>query len=570
MLNVKFNSNCIAVICPIRETAIKTWRLNHITSFGQCGGILTFECCSTCSDPGTSRCSINIVQEKSSTVLNLMEKAIRSNPNTTEIHYERSILGDIYHCDHECGQPQRLLPAYSDPNIYRSAMSPHKEVSNVPIDIHEFEVPHSTVSSGHRLSSDSGFPDTPLPQHDVVSINSNTPSPTEANSSPSVSKKNTTSSSHMLKHGTRISTVPPPAVIHARSFSETAQALENDSAFEKRHRTETDPTTGTKFAEGKLNYTDIKTQSSPVRRKRIDSDGIQYSTVLHDSPRTSQKLEPVNEDDGIYDTPFEPTYWEVTDNGAYSPPPGVNSQRSSRSDSSTGIPYVVRVTSAHSTSNLYAAGNDIKDRDDDLGNLSCHFPAVPTRNKRAPRPQVKEVVKIFNGGSQQQRGRSRLHSTGDVLDCMPDFKKSPRRNMRGSVDNLSHAGRVHGSNDMLSKLREQDELLTKFLARSRNERNDEFSDTREDLNRPYKYESDCMSPTNTRSGRSSVTSERGVDRVLTKVASDTVRGYAYKIQIPLSDTIYDVPRRSAPAPNLTNMRSDAPPKPQRYITSTGP
>ena len=283
----------------------------------------------------------------------------------------------------------------------------------------------------------------------------------------------------------------------------------------------------------------------------------------------------MNENEGIYDTPFEPTYWEVTDNDAYSPPPaGVSgSQRSSRSESSTGTPYTVRVTSARSISNLYTPGSDTKDRDEDLRELSCHFPGVPNRNKRGPRPQAKEVVKIINSVPPQQSSsrRSRLHSTGDVLDCMPEFKRSPRRNFRGSVDNLSQAGRTHGSNDMLSKLREQDELLTKFLARSRNERNDELGDTRHDLNRPYRsFEPDCMSPTNTRSGRSSAASDRGVDRVLTKVASDTVRGYAYKIQIPLSDTVYDVPRRSAPAPNLANMRSDAPPKPQRYITSTGP
>ncbi len=575
MVNVKFNSNCVAVICPIKENAIKTWRLNHITSFGQCGGILTFECCSTCSDPGTSRCSINVIQEKSSTVLNIMEKAIRSNPNTTEIHYERSILGDIYHCDHECGQPQRLLPAYSDPNIYRSATtSPQKEV-NVPIDIHEFEVPHSTVSSGHRLSSDSGFPDTPLPQHDVVSINSNTPSPTEANSA-SAAKPTTSGGGYSSRHSARINILPASAAVHIRSFSETARMPDDDSPFDRRLRTDTDPTTGTRFSAGKLNYSDIRTQhSSPIRRGRIDSDGIQYSTVQHDSPRSSQKLQPVSENEGIYDTPFEPTYWEVTDNGPLSPPVGASSsQRSSRSDSSTGTPYTVRVTSAQSTSNIYTPGSDAKDRSEDLR----EFPPVPSRSKRGPRPQVKEVVKIFNSTPSQPRGRSRLHSTGDMLDSLPEFRRSPRLNMRGSVDNLNHVGRSNAgacstSSDLLSKLHEQDELLTKFLARSRNERNDELGDTRQhELYRPpYRnFEHDCVSPTNTRSGRSSASSDRGADRVLTKVASDTVRGYAYKIQIPLSDTVYDVPRRSAPAPNLSNLRTDAPPKPQRYITSTGP
>ena len=51
MLNVKFNCNCIALLCPLKEVPLKTWRLDRITSFGQSGGILTFESCATCSDP---------------------------------------------------------------------------------------------------------------------------------------------------------------------------------------------------------------------------------------------------------------------------------------------------------------------------------------------------------------------------------------------------------------------------------------------------------------------------------------------------------------------------------------
>ena len=118
MLNVKFNCNCIALLCPLKEVPLKTWRLDRITSFGQSGGILTFESCATCSDPDAARCSINVVQEKPSTMLNIMERAIRNNPNTGEIHYERSILGDIYHCDHDCSQPRFLVPAHSSLFIY--------------------------------------------------------------------------------------------------------------------------------------------------------------------------------------------------------------------------------------------------------------------------------------------------------------------------------------------------------------------------------------------------------------------------------------------------------------------
>ena len=563
MVNVKFNSNCIAVICPIKENAIKTWRLNHITSFGQSGGILTFETCSTCSDPGTSRCSINIIQEKSSVILNLMEKTIRSNPNTGEIHYERSILGDIYHCDHDCGQPQRLLPAYSDPNIYRSSTgSPQKEVA-VPIDIHEFEVPYSTVSSGK--SSDSGFPTTPLPHRDVMS--NGTPSPTD-------SKVNQV----IRPHGrVSLQSITAQSPVHARSYSETAaQVQDDDNVFGRRMTIDTEPPYSNKF--GKLKYTDVQTSQSSPKRTRFE-DPIQYATVQHDSPsrESKSKLEPVDENDGIYDTPFEPGFWETVENGPFSPPGPSVSQRSSRSDSSTGQPITVRLTPAHATPS--SPGSDAR-------GVRFEDPEVPSRHRRGNRPQVKEIVKLFGGNSggntAAPKGRSRLHSTGDVLDCTPEF----RRNPRGSVDNLHQVG--IGSNgvaksDLLSKLHEQEELLTKFLARSRNERNEEYGSTggkTDTLNKPYRIfeeadqEADFenyryTSPTHPRSGRSSSASDRSaMDRVLTKVASDTVRGYAYKIQIPLSDTVYDVPRRAAPAPNLANLRVDAPPKPQRYIAST--
>lgn len=583
MVNVKFNSNCIAVICPIKENAIKTWRLNHITSFGQCGGILTFECCSTCSDPGTSRCSINIIQEKSSTVLNLMEKAIRSNPNTSEIHYERSILGDIYHCDHDCGQPQRLLPAYSDPNIYRSTnTTPQKEVA-VPIDIHEFEVPYSTLSSGKSVSSgksnDSGLPGTPLPQQDAVSIGSN------------VSSTSSKHSHQFSKHGNKISS-PNANHHHVRSVSETAKVsdeLTGSYSSSSRRQQYTD-----EAGSPRVNYTNIQTGSSPHRNK--SENAVQYSMLqlsppptLHEtSPKRTtsaenNKLEPVDENDGIYDTPFEPQYWELSENGILSPPLMYRGSQGSNGPA-TGFP--LRKTSAQSTSSLYKPGSDIRDREEDYRML----PPLPGGRAK---PQVKEMVRIFGEQPQQQQQpqtrRSRLHSTGDVLGCNKHRGMGPSSKFsRGSVDNLAQNGRnLAPTNDLLSKLHEQDEMLSKFLARSRNERNEELtghhhSTTREhQFIKPYRsltheeLDSDLDSdhhlydtPSNIQSNRSSTASDRsGVDRVLTKVASDTVRGYAYKIQIPLSNTEYDVPRRAAPAPDLTSLRSDAPPKPRRYITS---
>ena len=576
MVNLKFNSNCIAVICPIKETAIKTWRLNHITSFGQCGGTLTFECCSSCSDPGTSRCSINVIQEKPSIILNLMEKAIRSNPNTSEIHYERSILGDIYHCDHECGQPQRLLPAFSDPNIFRSASaSPHKDIM-VPIDIHEFEIPFSTLSSGK--SNDSGLPGTPPLQHEVISLNGTSiPSPSDIRFG------------EMSRSSTRTS-ISSMSAAHVRSMSETVPVPE-DNYQVRRKRSETDPQAPNRFS--RVNYTDVKTGSSPGR-SRID-ESVQYTAVQVgsrsiDSPSRDRRLsllrlERVDENDGIYDIPnCEPHYSEI---GNISSTPALPQTGKTDIYNMDGF----RRSIAQSSSCIYTPGSDVKERDEDFEDL----PVVPDRSRSGMmivRSPTKDPVRDNGRGEVRPRGRSRLHSVGDVLECNHQFTGLSSK-ARGSVDNLASTGKSNifdssfdSRGDLLSKLHEQDEMLSKVLARSRNERNDELSVTGDEgLGRTLKYTGEdydhemdpenhlYASPTNStyiRSGRSSSSSDRGIERVLTKVASDTVRGYAYKIQIPLSNREYDVPRRAAPAPDLTNLRTDGPPKPLRYITSAEP
>ena len=132
----------------------------------------------------------------------------------------------------------------------------------------------------------------------------------------------------------------------------------------------------------------------------------------------------------------------------------------------------------------------------------------------------------------------------------------------GSMDNLDQVSRnrsysvanqlASGNAEFLNKLHEEDEMLTRVLAASRRERNEEVIDE----NQVY------LSPTPRRVSLSPISSQN-VDKFLTKKASDTVKGYAYKIQIPFSNTEYDVPRRAAPTPDLSNLRSDAPPKPRR-------
>lgn len=486
-----------------------------------------------------------------------MEKAIRNNPNTGEIHYERSILGDIYHCDHDCCQTQRLLPAFSDPNIFRSSTaSPHKSIT-VPVDVHA-----DTLGS-----NDSGLPGTPK-QADALSINSNIPSPTQQNlgrekDSPYRSAKQQSQGAYKFR---------------SMSTSEVGLPLPNTSdimmQYTRRQSDENQRTSSSNnyYGDGeatrrRLVYAAVRPNSGR-KSGSIEEDSVTYSTVSVTSPTDTYdypgerrnlvngRMLAVDENDGIYDIPESepnrPAYWDIGGDSAFSPP---------------GTPFREgnHKSSAQSTFSIYEPGSDVREREEDFEEL----PPVP-KHKNKGRPAVKELVKLNSTGS-SMKTRQRLHSTGDVLESRP-LKDSRLCGRMGSMDNLDQAGRNRSRSlanpladttsenlEFLNKLHEEDEMLTRVLAASRRERNEEVVDE----SRIY------LSPTSRWAvdRRTSVSpiSSRNVDKFLTKKASDTVKGYAYKIQIPLSNTEYDVPRRAAPAPDLSNLRSDAPPKPLRHV-----
>lgn len=565
MVNVKFNTNCIAILCPIKETPLKTWRLDHITSFGQCGGILTFECCSTCSDPSASRCSMNIIQEKPSTVLNIMERAIRNNPNTSEIHYERSILGDIYHCDHDCCQ-QRLLPAYSDPNLFRSASASPMKGIIVPIDLHEHELPLIGTLGSH----DSGLPGTP--QHaDALSINSSIPSPTDSN------KSSTKSPRHS------------GGVRKIRSISEVTRPYPYivESLMDAATRASEDPTPSTRdySGNGRISYSMVHPEITSPKRREKSNSSVLYTTVQFGDPSddtvqqyrrsVNGRLHPVDEEFAIYDYPPDTT------DSIFSP-------------EHTGGMQIPRRTSAQSTSSIYVNGDDPREREEDFEELP---PPLPNHNHRLKRPPVKELVKLQDTSVKSRAPRRRLHSASNVLDSPPSGMVAVSKPLRGSMDNLDQSGRnrnrsqslanpfcdrqLKGSVDLLEKLSKQEEELRMIINESRRKRNDELefnerhmltssggknyrappTDVIED---PDYDDAEEMSASLNGHRRNIYSSPTSIDKVMTKVASDTVRGYAYKITIPYSNSQYDVPRRAAPAPDLTNVRSDAPPKPLRH------
>lgn len=527
-----------------------------------------------------------------------MERAIRSNPNTGEIHYERSILGDIYHCDHDCAQPQRLLPAYSDPNIFlrSTSTSPQKGFS-VPIDVHDFDIPLSTGSN------DSGLPGTPK-QADALSINSN----------------NVPSSYDNVQLHSHRSPRNSFQTRRARSTSESGKLSPLDSEYYSRRPSDSTSASSStvspkhtaieprKYSDGqvkpRLMYAAVKPNSG--RKTSFEEDAVTYSTVQVMSPehernrKSHRRLQPVDENqDDIYDIPnCEPAYWEVGADCAFSPPPETplhhrvsTSSALSTSPSHTSGMLIPRKTSGQSSASSYTPGSDLREREEDFEEL----PPIPKH--RRPRPAVKEMVKINNDGPRRSTpSRPRLRSVGDVLDSKPskhismNFSSS---RAQGSMDNLNRIGRTYRSTslanifecgnhhtDLLSKLHEEDEMLSKVLAASRNEHNEEVGGSRSHHFYRHQYQQRSRDDqeydvpeeilddfAGARSRMYSGSSDRrnsSADRFVTKVASDTVRGYAYKVQIPFKNSEYDVPRKAAPAPDLSRMRSDAPPKPRRY------
>lgn len=632
MLNVKFNCNCIALLCPLKEVPLKTWRLDRITSFGQSGGILTFESCATCSDPDAARCSINVVQEKPSTMLNIMERAIRNNPNTGEIHYERSILGDIYHCDHDCSQPRFLVPAHSDPNLYRSASASPQKGMLVPVDIHHHldAVPSNTLESN---SNDSGLPGTPQ-QPDALSISSSIPSPTGSHKSPpSFKPMEVTSPYRSPAHSGQSQAKKVRSMSDSRP---SPHAAESWRLYARRQSDESSSSSSPKYAsvdtqkmlmtdsqpqhhhQPQLMYAMISHEPYPkLVRKDNPISPVPYATVqtpngfFSDAPQVSrerydrlQQLQPVGESDhdgmAIYD---EPCCEPCSNPFSHSPSPAPvhQSRKSSRSSSvgansspthSSRSPKIsVQSTSSYN----YPPGSDVREREEDFEELP---PRIPKHKRR--RPPVKELVKL-NGSAQTNKlePRVRLHSTSEILDPPRPFHASYKQ--RGSMEDLRATGvgkardrshsvanagierHLRGSVDFLARLQEEEASLNKVLDASKKERSEELLEAQDrvcELSRRFKFSMDeleydepdpdtvletCSNLADYQ--RHVYSAPSNIDKVLTKVANNSVHAYAYKIAIPLANTEYDVPRSKAPVPDLRKLRSDAPPKPIRFMAT---
>ena len=241
----------------------------------------------------------------------------------------------------------------------------------------------------------------------------------------------------------------------------------------------------------------------------------------------------------------------------------------------------------------YTPGSDIEDRNEDYAWVS----PLPSRNTKGGRGAIHPTPHPKNHvlATRDTGSRKRFQSSSDVLDAPTSTKVGSHR------QRVDHSGAAHqprtasmvlnsserhldqASNDFLKRLNEEEEKLSKVLAASRKERNEEMLDEARDrlgeLNKPYMFALDDLDHDYSDPDTILETCSNLVDyhsthaqpsyRVLPvhKEPTNNIKGYAYKVTIPYTNTQYDVPRRAAAAPDLTTMSHDAPPKPRRHVST---
>ena len=248
----------------------------------------------------------------------------------------------------------------------------------------------------------------------------------------------------------------------------------------------------------------------------------------------------------------------------------------------------------------YTAGADVQDREEDYA-VAWVSPLPRRKGKsrqrevqRTPRPK-NHVLAVRDTGS-----RKRFQSSSDVLDAPISSSVGSRwQDMGRNGTTHNHRPRTasvvlngsdrhldQASNDFLKRLNEEEEKLSKVLAASRREKNEEMleeaRDRVGDLDKPYMFTMDdldhdysdpdtiletCSNLVDYQSTRSQPSYLSSRMLPVRKEPMNNIKGYAYKVTIPFTNTQYDVPRRAAAAPDLTTMSHDAPPKPRRHVST---
>ena len=574
-VNVQFTSNYIALLCPVREVSIKRWRLDHITSFGQCGGTLTFECCVRCSDPSYNRCSLNITQEKPSTILTLMEKMIRENPMTGEIHYERSILGDIYHCTHQCSGSPRMMPAYSDSNLVRLGASPisvrrNGFESSLPPDLHRSSCDMTSFNSNTLESNDSGLPGTPLLDE--------SPPGSSILSSPTSSTGNS--------GGLSKSRESPPADDRPRTQSDLSRYSRCPTRSSVTPGRESDSGEDTNNPK-KVNYSTVvhRPQRHSTTALPGLNNGVTY-TILKQDGRMSMtptpthlshnRLHPVAEDN----PPLPPERKESRFRFPSNSPPSsmsrlpsppillkrqVNSFERAKSKDRAPPPPPKLLYSSTEVSlppNRHSSVAPLHPGDVRFEPLKDPFSDPDELDYDSPPPRIRTATQFTIRDLPPNKSRQRTQSHGELLYDSP--RPSPVRSIGGGPMSVS-------GEDEVADSCKQNALEGSFCPFFRL---DELEYDETDTEGAMEIVSNLVdyrrTPASSSQTHHSYCKPAVIDKVLSKVACDNVRGYAYKITIPVAGppVVYDVPRRAAPLAdtNSLNRNPEAPPKPVRNIS----
>ena len=546
MVNVQFSSNYIALLCPVKEMSIKRWRMENITSFGQCGGILTFECCSRCSsDPNVTRCSLNIKQEKPATILSAMEKMVRDNPKTSEVHYERSILGDIYHCSHQCSG--KMMSATSDTDLHKLGKGRNRrfESSVPPPDLstaREFEFHTNTLDS-----NDSGFPGTPYLE-DSPRSSSQLSSPTYSGGKPSPIKKLPS---------------PPAVFVRTRSCSEDPRYTPMPSIeSSKDENTRGIPINRVTSYQEKESYltSSLPISYSPIRASKTVTEAY-------------NKLEPVNEVNR-YASNGPPTPPERRESRqSFHPQPSNSPPFGHREHSSPSRSRVVPITlgktppppkvitarqksSEGRSSYLDQVSDSSTNRDQPVAELAPPLPYKPPMLRRNTDlgSRDHELPRSLPGSLPRQRSQSQ----SDILDVQNTSKhSSPTRQAFKSSSEEEDDSECDYKYDNLKLRNPMFRLDHQEYDETDSDNIDEVMSNLADYRRQKGI------------NHGAYVKPAVIDKVLSKVACDTVKGYAYKISIPVAgNVVYDVPRRLAVEADPNNDNPYAPPKPIRKISKS--
>lgn len=533
-VNVQFSSTYIALICPVREISIKRWRMEHITSFGQCGGMLTFECCPRCSsDPNITRCSLNIKQEKPSTILSAMEKMVRDNPKTSEIHYERSILGDIYHCSHQCGS--KMLSAVSDTDLHKLTGPRHKR------NVIETSLPPPDLSTAREFdfsstfdSNDSGFPGTPH-SDDSQRSSSQLSSPTYSGGKPSPIKKQPSPPfvrTRSCSEDPRYTQMPPLDPV--QSLTHHGVACSRVTTYQERESCLT--------ASLPIGYSPIKTSSKDNYNKlepvsevnRYASNGPPTPPERRESryPPPKSNSPPLMFGHGGYSSPSRSRVVPIV-LGKTPPPPKVLSTRQKSSEGQSSHSDQVRDSSSN--------------RDQPVADLAPPLPSRPQMFRR----NTELITRELPGSLPRQRSQSQ----SELLD---GSRSMPTKHTLRSTSEEEDS--ECGDYDSLQELKSFNPMFRLDDLQYDETDGDHINEVMSNL-ADYRRQKGI--------NHGAYVKPAIIDKVLSKVACDTVKGYAYKISIPVAgNVVYDVPRRLAVEADPKHDNPYAPPKPIRKMTKS--